>query len=365
MSTIEPGAAVAHLFNTPLHQRRHPRLCSDLRPVARQAADILAFRRVPPHPLALHGMETPGPDHDPCGAQGSGRHPRHNRSGGLGHHCGPPPAASRRLETATGGNPGGHAAVPVSRVGNDSCPLTATASGYYAEDMAFSRELILDALARLPFTDAGELALILGEPLATVHRALTGLLRDGLAGRASHGTSHLPSSHRYYLTKNGIAEAADVLDYDAPSDFVRAYPVSRQWLTLLLRRMDAVAPVYRLAATLSPGVDGLETRVEFQRRGRFDAVITLRNGRTFGAAAPVPGAAAPLPLRPAAGHRRVPPQPPSLRGAGAGPQPLGTTAHRRVLLERVHQGLLRRRGEPGHSRSVGPNGLDFVQMYVR
>ena len=46
--------------------------------------------------------------------------------------------------------------------------------------------------------------------------------------------------------------------------------------------MDAVAPVYRLAATLSPGVDGLETQVEFQHRGRFDAMITLRNGRSFG-----------------------------------------------------------------------------------
>ncbi len=148
--------------------------------------------------------------------------------------------------------------------------------------MAFSRDRILDALARLPFIDAGELALILGEPLATVHRALTNLLADSLAGRASHGTSLLPSSHRYHLTRNGIAEAAGVLGYDAPSDFVRAYPASRQWLTLLMRRMDAVASVYRLAATLSPGVDGLETRVEFQRRGRFDAVITLHNGRSFG-----------------------------------------------------------------------------------
>ena len=148
--------------------------------------------------------------------------------------------------------------------------------------MAFSRERILDALARLPFIDAGELALILGEPLATVHRALSALLQDGLAGRASHGTAHLPSSHRYYLTRNGITEAADVLGYDAPSGFVRAYPVSRQWLALLIRRMDAVASVYRLAATLSPGVDGLESQVDFQRRGRFDAVITLHNGRSFG-----------------------------------------------------------------------------------
>ena len=148
--------------------------------------------------------------------------------------------------------------------------------------MAFSRENILDALARLPSIDAGELALILGEPLATVHRALAGLLKDGLAGRVSHGTAQLPSSHRYYLTRKGIAEAANVLDYDAPSDFVRGYPVSRQWLALLLRRMDTVASVYRLAATLSPGVDGLGNRVEFQQRGRFDAVITLHNGRSFG-----------------------------------------------------------------------------------
>ena len=148
--------------------------------------------------------------------------------------------------------------------------------------MAFSRERILDALARLPFIDAGEMALILGEPLATVHRALSALLKDGQAQRVSHGTAHLPSSHRYHLTKKSIGEASDALGYDAPSDFVRAYPVSRQWLALLIRRMDAVASVYRLAATLSPGVDGLETQVEFQRRGRFDAVITLHNGRSFG-----------------------------------------------------------------------------------
>ncbi len=160
--------------------------------------------------------------------------------------------------------------------------MTAAASGCYAGDMAFSRERILDALARLPFIDAGELALVLGEPPATVHRALSALLRDGLAQRVSHGTSHLPSSHRYHLTRKGIAEAANALDFDAPSDFVRAYPVSRQWLALLTRRMDAVASIYRLAATQSPGVDGLETQVEFQRRGRFDAVITLHNGSSFG-----------------------------------------------------------------------------------
>ena len=98
----------------------------------------------------------------------------------------------------------------------------------------------------------------------------------------SDGTAHLPSSQRYYLTASGIGQAAGVLGFATPSDFVRAYPVSSEWLTLLIRRMDAVATIYRLAASLSPGVDGLRSHVEFHRRGRFDATITLHDGRSFG-----------------------------------------------------------------------------------
>ena len=73
-----------------------------------------------------------------------------------------------------------------------------------------------------------------------------------------------------------------MLGFATPSDFVRAYPMSREWLTLLIRRMDAVASVYRLAASMSPGTDGLPSKVEFHRRGRFDATITLHDGRSFG-----------------------------------------------------------------------------------
>ena len=134
----------------------------------------------------------------------------------------------------------------------------------------------------MPFIDSAELAGILGEPHATVHRALTDLLAGGIVGRVSHGAAHLPSSQRYYLTANGIREVAGFLGFATPSDFVRAYPVSREWLALLLRRMDAVAAVYRLAASLSPGFDGLRSHVEFHRRGRFDATITLHDGRSFG-----------------------------------------------------------------------------------
>ena len=148
--------------------------------------------------------------------------------------------------------------------------------------MALSDRQLLDALSRTPFIDSAELARILGEAHATVHRALTGLLAEGIVGRVSHGTVHLPSSQRYHLTANGIRQAARVLGFETPSDFVRAYPASREWLTLLIRRIDAAASVYRLAALMSPGIDGLHSRVEFHRRGRFDATITLHDGRSFG-----------------------------------------------------------------------------------
>ena len=141
---------------------------------------------------------------------------------------------------------------------------------------------LLDALSRTPFIDSAELALILGEPHATVHRGLADLMAEGIVGRVNHGTAHLPSSQRYHLMAQGIKQAAGILGFDTPSDFVRAYPVSREWLALLIRRMDAVASVCRLASSLSPGIDGLRSHVEFHRRGRFDATITLHDGRSFG-----------------------------------------------------------------------------------
>ena len=148
--------------------------------------------------------------------------------------------------------------------------------------MALSDSQLSHFLGLMPFIDSAELALILGEPHTTIHRALTDLLAGAIVGRVSHGTAHLPSSQRYYLAGNGMREAAGVLGFATPSDFVRAYPMSREWLTLLIRRMDAVASVYRLAASISPGIDGLRSHVEFHRRGRFDATIIRHDGRSFG-----------------------------------------------------------------------------------
>ncbi len=136
-----------------------------------------------------------------------------------------------------------------------TCRLPISPYIHHAECMLLSERQMLDALSRMPFVDSTELALILGEPHATVHRRLSEFLANGIVGKINHGTVHLPSSGRYCLTTQGIREAADFLDFDTPSDFVRAYPVSREWLTLLIRRMDAVASIYCLAATMSSKLD--------------------------------------------------------------------------------------------------------------
>ena len=54
--------------------------------------------------------------------------------------------------------------------------------------MPLSDRQLLDALSRTPFVDSTELAAILGEPHATVHRTLSNLLSEGIAGRVSYGT---------------------------------------------------------------------------------------------------------------------------------------------------------------------------------
>ena len=97
---------------------------------------------------------------------------------------------------------------------------------------------LLDALSQTPFVDSAELAIILGEPHTTVHRILTGLLADGIVGRVSR---------IYYLTAKGIREAAGSLDFETPSDFVRACPMSKEWLTLLIRAWTRWPP-----STVSP-----------------------------------------------------------------------------------------------------------------
>lgn len=139
--------------------------------------------------------------------------------------------------------------------------------------MVFSERQVLHFLSRIPFFDSAKIAGILGRPSATIHPGLTGPLADGIVGRASQGTAHLPSSRRCFLTAKGIGEATQILGFETPCDFVRAYPIFREWLALVIRRMGPVASFYCLSATMSPGVDVLGSQVESRRLSRLYATI--------------------------------------------------------------------------------------------
>ena len=88
-------------------------------------------------------------------------------------------------------------------------------------NLALTERQMLDALSRMPFVDSTELALMLGEPHATVHRGLADLMAEGIVGRVNHGTAHLPSNQRYHLTAQGIKQAAGILGVDTPDETLR------------------------------------------------------------------------------------------------------------------------------------------------
>ena len=58
-------------------------------------------------------------------------------------------------------------------------------------------------------------------------KSVTLTLSDGMA-LVIFSDADWPASQRYHLTAQGIDEAAWVLRFDTPSDFVRAYPMSRE-----------------------------------------------------------------------------------------------------------------------------------------
>ncbi|MCY4109902.1 MAG: hypothetical protein OXG11_12855 [Chloroflexi bacterium] len=74
--------------------------------------------------------------------------------------------------------------------------------------------------------------------------------------RASHGTVHLVSNQRHHLTAKGIGEVAWVVGSNTLSVPVRAYPLSREWLTLLIPKMVAMGSIYDSPHRCSPASMG-------------------------------------------------------------------------------------------------------------
>ena len=137
----------------------------------------------------------------------------------------------------------------------------------------------LRCLASMPFLDRLELAALSSRADRTTYNAVADLERRRLADSLPHATDLLRTTQRFYVTAAGLRHLASA-DGVSLDRLLHVYPVSAQWRRILLERLDAVAVIYRLAATTADEEDDIAFR--WYRTGPLDAAMSLTGGRTIG-----------------------------------------------------------------------------------
>ena len=137
----------------------------------------------------------------------------------------------------------------------------------------------LCVLGSCPFLDRLELAAISGSSRSAVYEAVRRLEDAGLIASIPHAADLVPPTRRYRLTGKGLRALAEA-EGSSPGDLLRSRPVSVQWLRILLDRLDALAVIYRLAATVASVAHPVSLRL--YRARPLDAAMTLPGGRTVG-----------------------------------------------------------------------------------
>ena len=138
---------------------------------------------------------------------------------------------------------------------------------------------ILRALASMPFIDRMDLAAVSGWSRGAVYEAVDRLDRGGYCDAVTHATGLFPATERFHLTAAGLKRLA-AEEGVSIDDLVRLQPVSDRWRRILMERLDALAPVYRLAAVLS-GI-AYPIRFRWYRAAPLDAAVALPDGSTVG-----------------------------------------------------------------------------------
>ena len=136
---------------------------------------------------------------------------------------------------------------------------------------------LLRRLAETPFADRLDLAALSGWSRGAVYAAMEKLTEGGMVDAIPHATELLPLTRRCYLTADGLCWLAE--DQGTGLDeLLRRRPVSARWRRVLLERLDALAVIYRLAASVS----NVAYPVHFRwfRAAPMDAGIVLPDGRT-------------------------------------------------------------------------------------
>ena len=138
---------------------------------------------------------------------------------------------------------------------------------------------LLKTLAAAPFAERGELAAFAGLPPSSTLELLLGLRARGLTAFVRHTRANTSRVRRWYLTPSGIIHLAE-LRHTTTGRLLRELPLSAEWRRGLLRRLDAVAPLYRAGGEIAECMGG-PVGWRWLRSGALDALLELPDGGTL------------------------------------------------------------------------------------
>ncbi len=137
---------------------------------------------------------------------------------------------------------------------------------------------LLEQLAETPLVDRIELAALSGCSTATVYRGIAALSAQGLVEGFQHATELLPATRRFQLSATGLTCLGEERGSSA-AVLLKDRPISEEWRRSLVRRLDGVAAIYRLASALAEA--DFPIRLRWYRSAAPDAAVALPDGRTL------------------------------------------------------------------------------------
>ena len=141
---------------------------------------------------------------------------------------------------------------------------------------------LMEVVCRASLMDTTELALCSDVAVSTTDHRLKRLEAMGLVGRVPHAYGPLARTTRLYPTRLGIREIAHALQM-TPLQFARQHRITDIALRSVMRRIDGLAVIYRLARRISEGfTEFVPLSIEIFQSGPFDVLLRLRGGGSIG-----------------------------------------------------------------------------------
>ena len=153
---------------------------------------------------------------------------------------------------------------------------------------------LLHTTCRMVFADLDDLAWLTDTPRSTMDDRLRRLRERKLVSSVAHsvgyeqpkrrrqrGPRYQRDRQRFFPTTKGIEAAAADLGM-APTEYWRRLPVHPQVFSEMIRRMDALAVIYDLAARVLSHTEYSSTKVDLFTSGPYDAMLRLDGGPAVG-----------------------------------------------------------------------------------